>query len=191
MNKESVYKLFESKDRKKAFFEVLKETSKKINNHSIEEEDIQAYLLAKALTDNRTFSDIQKFTSNFVTLRVYIHTNYYWRGRPYALLASTYLAKKNRISKKEKAEFYREIASFFRMVSDYKTALSNYELAFANSHKGYDLYDIVVMHQYLNDGFTLDLPSEELEKKYPNESGRIIAALDGKGFLKIDPIENS
>ena len=188
MNKKTVEELLLEKDLESAFIAVYEDTAKLANSHQLEKEDIDGYLFIYDLAIRS--GEVQYEGNNLacielLTVNAYRFSPYYWRGRPHADYLFTLLEDKVTFKKAQKADFYFELGTYYRSISRYQKALTCFENAFALKKEEGSLYYIVLTERFLHPDKTIEIKNTSLI------SPRIKLALQGKGGLKIDPVEKS
>ena len=188
MKKETVSNLLLNKDLESSFMEVFKDTVELVNNHTLEQEDIDGYLYIYDLairTGEVEYEGENIVYVEMLTVNVYRFSKYYWRGRPHADYLFNLLNDDTNLSKGVKASFYFELGTYYRSISRYQKALSCFEKAFAYKKEEPTLYYIILTERFLH-------PDKDIEVKQTSLiSPRVKLALQGKGGLKIDPVEKT
>ena len=187
MNIEQVKKILNEQELEDAFKSVYKDTGDLINSHHLEEEDIDGYLYMYDIairTNALDFDDTSIVYIEMITLNVYRYAKFYWRGRAHADFLYK-LLEESKQSKKEKADFYFELGTYYRSVSRFQKALDCFNKAFHLKKSEESLYYIVLTERFLYPDKAIDIKIQSLI------SPRVKLALQGKGGLKIDPIEKT
>ena len=188
MEIEIVKQILEEKDLKDAFMMVFKDTANLVNEHYLESEDIDGYLYIYDLVIRNNalqYEDKEMAYIEMMTVNVYRFSKFYWRGRSHADYLFDLLNKASSMKRDQKADFYFELGTFYRSISRYQKSLECFQNAFSLRKDEPSLYYIVVNERFLHPDKTIDIKNESLI------SPRIKLALQGKGGLKIDPIEKT
>lgn len=188
MNIGQVKKILLEQELEDAFKRVYEDTGKLINSNHLEEEDINGYLYMYDIairTNALDYEDNSLIYIEMVTLNVYRYAKFYWRGRVHADFLFKLLEEKASISKKQKADFYFELGTYYRSISRFQKALDCFNRTFNLKKSENSLYYIVLTERFLNPDKTIEIKDNSLI------SPRVKLALQGKGGLKIDPIEKT
>ena len=183
-----VKEVLEKEDLRAAFMTVFKNTAELANSNHIEYEDIDGYLYIYdlAIRSNELKYDKEELTYiEMLTVNVYRFAKFYWRGRSHADYLFNLLNENRNMKKSQKADFYFELGTYYRSVSRYQKALECFKNAFALRKDEPSLYYIVLTERFLHPDKDIEIKNKSLI------SPRVKLALQGKGGLKIDPIEKT
>ncbi len=139
----------------------------------------------------------QKIKRNELIINGYQHSDYLWRAKPYALQLMNLLAslEVSELTADDLASTWIMLGTYLSNVSLVEKALICFEQAWKKatlkSLKKEALYQIIVMHKHLGKVYQLPYTDEQLVEILGENLSRIKNALEGKGFLKRDPIENT
>ena len=183
-----VKEILEKEDLKAAFMTIFKDTAELANSHHLEYEDIDGYLYIYDLairSNELHYDDEEMIYIEMLTVNVYRFAKFYWRGRSHADYLFNLLGENRKIKVNQKADFYFELGTFYRSISRYQKALDCFERAFALRKDEPSLYYLVLTERFLHPDKGIEIFKESLV------SPRVKLALQGKGGLKIDPIEKT
>ena len=187
MEREIVEQILKEEELKSAFLTVFRDTADLLNEHNLEEEDVDGYLHVYdlAIRSNQIkYKGKDLVYVELLTLNVYQHAKFYWRGRPHADKLVKLLDGKVSFRKGEKAHFYFELGSYYRSISRFQKALECFKKSYSLKKDENSLYYIVLTERFL-------YPDKDIEIEEKLLSQRIKLALQGKSGLKIDPIEKT
>lgn len=188
MNKKEVKQLFDSKeDKLEAFVKAFDLTAKLCSNHEVTEDDVEGYLEAYnyLVLHNlmKEYEDKEVLFIKFLMVNCYRYTKYYWRARSFAGECME-LLKRVDFDKKDKADVYFELGTFYKMISELKLAIEAFTEANKLVESEATWYSLIVSNRQLGLNDEFNIKDNYLTPRVKN-------ALEGRGFLKIDPIENS
>ena len=178
---------------KSCYFEIYNDFCKLNNTYKIQDQDVIAFEYALTFaTDNLELDSHQLLCSMYALVMGYCFTSFYWRAKKYVHQVISLIEQNAHSLKNEMiSEMLVELGDYYRMVSNQKEALNCYKKAFEYLKDGDTLFKIVVATKCLDPDYEFKFNEQELQKLYPSDIKRILMATEGKGFLKIDPIENS
>ena len=173
--------------------QIFNEFTVLLDTHEIKESDVDSYSYAiEYAKEKLNFPTSTLIILTVALLRGYHYTRYPWRAKKYAVYIIEELeGTKESFNKEQISDIYYDLGVFYRLVSNAKQALFCYEKSYEYVKNGNTFYNIVVCNKILDENHKFEFSTEEIKEHFPNDAQRIINAMEGKGYLKVDPIENS
>ena len=128
---------------------------------------------------------------NLALVQAYNIAKYPWRGKEAASRVLLLAEKSKDMNDMVKSELYIEMADFYRSVSLYAKAAECFDVAYRKNNNPSILYDLIVCHKYANPNYVFFMSDKEITEKCKEYAPQIFNVIDGKGYILIDPIENS